>query len=99
MLPEKKREFLTVPVGSKFEIQHNRALADLATIFKASKNNSYKDESGEAILGAFARVRQVAAYAKIDATVSLAKSILEKEPSIVIFTYFVQVAKVRKHSI
>mmetsp|Transcript_22601 Transcript_22601/g.34453 ORF Transcript_22601/g.34453 Transcript_22601/m.34453 type:complete len:813 (+) Transcript_22601:174-2612(+) len=93
MLPEKKREFRTVPVGSKFEIQHNRALADLAAVFKASKSKYHKDESGEAVLGAFARVRQVAAYAKIDATVSLAKSILEEEPSIVIFTYFVQVAK------
>lgn len=53
------------------------------------------DDSGnnEAILGAFARLRQVAAFAKIDATVAIAKSILEEEPSIVIFSYFVAVAK------
>jgi SNF2 family DNA or RNA helicase len=47
----------------------------------------------EALLGSFSRLRLVASLAKVDATVALAKSILEKEGSIVIFTYFVKVAK------
>lgn len=45
------------------------------------------------ILGAFAKVRNIAAIAKIDATVALAKNILQVEPSVVIFTNFVDVAK------
>ena len=31
-LPQKVREFKTVPVGSKYEIQHNRALNELVSI-------------------------------------------------------------------
>jgi SNF2 family DNA or RNA helicase len=57
--------------------------------------NSQSDANNgnDAILGAFARLRQVAAFAKIDATVALVKSLLQEESSIVIFTYFVAVAK------
>jgi SNF2 family DNA or RNA helicase len=55
--------------------------------------DSQRNKDSEAILGAFMRLRQVASYSKIDATVALANSILEKEPSIVIFTNFVKVAK------
>eukprot|EP00979_Chaetoceros_neogracilis_P012421 scaffold3310_cov283-Chaetoceros_neogracile.AAC.3 len=91
-LPGKKREYMKVPVGSKYEIQHNRALNDLANIYKSFGSNT-KSDGNDAILGAFARLRQVAAFAKIDATVALAKNILKEEPSIVIFTYFVTVAK------
>jgi len=58
-----------------------------------SSSSAQNGGGNEAILGAFARLRQVAAFAKIDATVALAKSILQEEPSIVIFTYFVAVAK------
>ncbi len=49
-------------------------------------------------MGSFTRLRQIAALAKIDATVSLVKSILEDEgePSIVIFTFFVEVGKLMK---
>ena len=47
----------------------------------------------EALLGAFSRVRLIASLAKVDAAVALAKSILGKEGSIVVFTYFVNVAK------
>lgn len=52
-----------------------------------------REKGNEAILGAFSRVRLIAALAKIDATVSLAKNILQKESSVVIFSYFVDVAK------
>jgi ERCC4-related helicase len=57
-------------------------------------DQSTDDEvKSEAVLGAFQIVRLIASKAKVDATVSIAKSILEKESSIVIFTYFVDVAK------
>lgn len=65
-------------------------------IFKANIVQSMTDtdnDSNEAVLGAFARVRQVSSFAKVDATVALAKCILEKESSVVIFTFFVSVAK------
>jgi SNF2 family DNA or RNA helicase len=57
-------------------------------------DNSTEDEvKSEAVLGAFQIVRLIASRAKVDATVSIARSILETESSIVIFTYFVEVAK------
>mmetsp|Transcript_13269 Transcript_13269/g.24902 ORF Transcript_13269/g.24902 Transcript_13269/m.24902 type:complete len:314 (-) Transcript_13269:27-968(-) len=91
-LPEKVREYKTVPVGSKYEIQHNRALNELVVVYNSFSDSS-KDEGNDAILGAFMRLRQVAAFAKIDAAVALAKEILQTEPSIVIFTCFVAAAK------
>lgn len=60
------------------------------------KANIYKSRDSvgdDAILGAFARLRQVAAFAKVDATVSLTEQVLEEESSVVIFTYFVDAAK------
>lgn len=95
-LPPKLREFKVVPVSSKFQVQHNRALVDLANIFKSVDSGGCRNETGQdsdAILSAFGRVRQIAANAKVDAAVTLAQSILEEESSIVIFTYFVNVAK------
>lgn len=57
-------------------------------------DKSTEDEiKSEAVLGAFQVVRLIASRAKIDATVTMARSILESESSIVIFTYFVDVAK------
>mmetsp|Transcript_2223 Transcript_2223/g.4745 ORF Transcript_2223/g.4745 Transcript_2223/m.4745 type:complete len:203 (+) Transcript_2223:3-611(+) len=47
----------------------------------------------EAVLGAVQRLRVVCAAAKVDATVEMARSILNKEPAVVIFTSFAQVAK------
>jgi len=63
-----------------------------AGIYKSSSDFT-NDDGNEAILGAFSRLRQVAAFAKVDATVALAKEILQKEPSVVIFTCFVSAAK------
>jgi SNF2 family DNA or RNA helicase len=56
-------------------------------------NSTEDDVQSEAVLGAFQKVRFIASKAKIDATVSMARSILETESSIVIFTFFVDVAK------
>lgn len=49
--------------------------------------------NNEAILGAVQRVRIVCSHAKIDDTVDLARSILNKEPALVIFSNFTQMAK------
>ena len=55
--------------------------------------NSSINESHEAVLGAFTKVRIISSHAKVDASVALAKFILEKEGSVVIFTCFVTIAK------
>lgn len=60
---------------------------------KAYHTGGSFDKSGDAILAAVQRVRITGSFAKIDATVALAKEILENEPAIVIFTSFVAVAK------
>ena len=50
-------------------------------------------DMGEALLGLLQKVRFAASIAKVDAAVALALEILEKQPAIVIFTSFVNVAK------
>jgi SNF2 family DNA or RNA helicase len=47
----------------------------------------------EAVLGATQRLRVLCAFAKIEATVELTKTILESEPAVVIFTNFAKAAK------
>jgi len=91
-LPKKVREFKQVPVGSRFELQHTQAMLELADI-QRSLDSLDGDKGHDAILGSFSKVRLISAFSKVDATVALAKSILEKESSIVIFNYFVQVAR------
>jgi len=49
-LPGKKREYKTVPVGSKFEIQHNRALIDLVS-------DSYKTKRSVCVNRSCAKIR------------------------------------------
>jgi len=91
-LPPKSRQYKVVPVSSRHELQYSNAMNELA---KALKDNiDTKDNAQERILGIFTKVRQVAAYAKVDATVAIANKLLEKESSIVIFSFFVGVAKV-----
>jgi len=90
-LPKKTREYRKVPVSSRYEIQHTNAMRELANIVQSLTDAD--NDSNDAVLGAFARVRQVSSFAKVDATVALAKCILEKESSVVIFTFFVSVAK------
>jgi len=50
-------------------------------------------DNSKALLAAAERLRLVSALAKVDAGVSIAKKILEKEPAVVIFTSFVRAAK------
>jgi superfamily II DNA or RNA helicase len=49
--------------------------------------------NSEAVLGAVQKVRAVCAHAKVDATVELAKVILNQEPAVVIFSNFAEAAK------
>lgn len=51
------------------------------------------EDSGDLVLTAVQRVRQIGSFAKIDATVGLAKDVLQEQASVVIFTSFVSVAK------
>ena len=67
--------------------------ANLYKSMNSTATSNDNDTGTDAILGAFSRLRQVAAFAKVDAAVALAKSVLQVEPSVVIFTYFVDVAK------
>ena len=86
-LPSRTRVFQKVPVSSRRQLQHNQALQDLAKIHQTASKDS------EAILGAIQRLRMVGALGKIEASVRLALNVLEKEPAVVIFTTFVEVAK------
>jgi superfamily II DNA or RNA helicase len=88
-IPGQTRVFKEVPVSSRRQMQHQSALKELSKLYNQSKKSGDKD----ALLGAVQKVRMVGSLAKVEATVELAKSILENEPSIVIFTSFVEVAK------
>lgn len=89
-LPPMTKIFHDVPVSSRFQVQYEQAIKFLATVQANSNNINAKDE---AVLGAVQRLRVVCAHAKIEATVEMARRILDKEPAVVIFSYFAQVAK------
>ncbi len=90
-LPPRKREFRTVPVGPLQQQRYIQALKDLAKAYTASKEQCGGDS--EDTLTPFNRLRQVSSFAKVDAAVSIANSILNEESSIVLFTHFVDIAK------
>jgi len=90
-LPKKTREYRNIPVSSRHELKHTNAMRELANVVHSMIDKD--TDSNEALLGAFARVRQASSFAKVDATVALAECILEKEASVVIFTFFVSIAK------
>lgn len=52
-----------------------------------------RDDQQDAVLGAMQRLRVLCAFSKVGATVEFAKGILEKEPAVVIFSNFAEVAK------
>jgi len=89
-LPKHSREFVHAPVSSRRELQHTKALQDLAKVYN-SNGGAPRDD--HAVLGAVQKLRMVGSYAKIDATVQLAKKILETEAAVVIFTTFAEVCK------
>lgn len=87
-LPPQTREFKTVPVSSKSQLQHYAAVQDLAKVYQQNTGGN-----SDLVLGAVQRVRMVGSRAKIDAAVQLARDILAVESSVVIFSSFQQVAK------
>jgi Helicase conserved C-terminal domain len=87
-LPKQSRVFKEVPVSSRAQMRHNEAMQKLA---KAYENR--QESSQEAILGAVQNLRLIDSFAKVDATVEIAKDVLIKEAAVVIFTSFVDVAK------
>lgn len=89
-LPPKTREFKQVPVSSRHQLQHDSALNELAKVYNTTGNF---ENSGDLVLTAVQRVRQIGSFAKIDATVAVAKLVLLEQPAVVIFTSFVTVAK------
>ena len=89
-LPPKTREFKQVPVSSRYQLQHDSALNELAKVYNTT--GSFEN-SGDMVLTAVQRVRQIGSFAKIDATVAVAKLVLLEQPAVVIFTSFVTVAK------
>jgi len=87
-LPPQTRVFQHVPVSSRCQMQHNQALQKLAKVYENRRSDNY-----DAVLGAVQNLRMVDSLAKVDATVQVAKQVLQEEPAIVIFTSFLQVAK------
>ncbi|KAG7349376.1 DNA/RNA helicase, superfamily II, SNF2 family protein [Nitzschia inconspicua] len=87
-LPPMTNVMHDVPVSSRYQIQYEKAVKDLASV-----HANAKQLQDEAVLGAVQRVRITCAHAKIDAAVNLARTILNKEPALVIFSSFVEVAK------
>jgi superfamily II DNA or RNA helicase len=95
-LPPMKRETRRVPVSASFQKQYNDKVKNLAKLKEAMKTN--KNLDNKALLGSTQELRVSCAFAKIGATVEVAKKILEDEPSIVIFTNFAKAAKsMNKH--
>ncbi|GKY97016.1 hypothetical protein MPSEU_000660400 [Mayamaea pseudoterrestris] len=92
-LPPKTRVIHNVPVSAKCQLQHTHALKDLARVYHATPAPGSTVDKNDSILGAVQKVRLVGSFAKVDATVQLAQQTLEKEPAVVIFTSFVDVAK------
>lgn len=93
-LSPKKREYKKIPVSSRYELRYNQTLKDLANTFSfLQANPNLHDSVDNGILAPFNKLRQVSSFAKMDATVALADSILKEEESIVIFSSFVDVAK------
>ena len=95
-LPPMKRETRNVPVSASFQKQYNEKVKNLAQLKEAMKSN--KDLDNKALLGSTQELRVICTFAKIGATVEVAKKILEDEASIVIFTNFAKAASsIYKH--
>ena len=89
-LPKQTRIKKTVFVSSKSQMRHNDAMRKLSLIYENRSSDPFQQE---AILGAVQNMRLVDSFAKVTATVEVAREVLRKEPAVVIFTSFVDVAK------
>jgi SNF2 family DNA or RNA helicase len=88
-LPKQTRYKKTVFVSSRSQMKHNDAMNKLSLIY----SNRQDPLQQEAILGAVQNIRLVDSFAKVTATVEVAREVLRKEAAVVIFTSFVDVAK------
>jgi SNF2 family DNA or RNA helicase len=91
-LPPQTRIVKKVPVSSRMQAQHDRALNELAKIYKTNMD-SRSAVGNDAVLGATQRLRMVSSLAKTDAAIELSLAVLNQEAAIVVFTSFVEVAK------
>ncbi|GAX13870.1 hypothetical protein FisN_5Lh235 [Fistulifera solaris] len=91
-LPPQTRLVKKVPVSSRMQAQHDRALNELAKIYKANMD-SRSAVGNDAVLGATQKLRMVSSLAKTDAAIELSLAVLNQEAAIVVFTSFVEVAK------
>jgi SNF2 family DNA or RNA helicase len=89
-LPPMKHETRTVPVSARFHNQYKEKVKNMASLKDAIKTNP--ELNNNALMGATQDLRVICAFAKIGATVEIAKDILEVEPSVVIFTNFAKAA-------
>ena len=87
-LPKQTRVKKQVFVSSRSEMRHNDAMRKLSMIYE-NRSDPFQQE---AILGAVQNMRLVDSFAKVAATVEVAREVLRKEPAVVIFTSFVDVA-------
>jgi len=92
-LPPQTRVQHKVMVSSRAQLQHTQALQKLAKVYHNRNSSSDNSNNQEAILGAVQNLRMVDSLAKVDATVQTCQKVLEKEPAVVVFTSFQQVAK------
>jgi SNF2 family DNA or RNA helicase len=88
-LPKQTRVKKCVFVSSRSQMRHNDAMRKLSMVYE----NRQDPHQQEAILGAVQNMRLVDSFAKVAATVEVAREVLRKEAAIVIFTSFVDVAK------
>ena len=88
-LPKQTRVKKTVFVSSKSQMRHDDAMRKLSLVYE-NRNDPFQQE---AILGAVQNMRLVDSFAKVAATVEVAREVLRKEAAVVIFTSFVDVAK------
>lgn len=86
-LPPHTRTTRKIPVSSRNELIHKEGLQRLSKAYFQDRGHN-----PDALLGAFQNLRLSDAWAKVDATVQVAKEILERQPAVVVFTSFQQIA-------
>jgi SNF2 family DNA or RNA helicase len=92
-LPPMNNVFHDVSVSRSSQLEYRQAITVLAKTHANATSGVRNNVGEEAVLGAMQSLRLVCARSKIDATVELARSILDEQPALVIFTSFARVAK------
>lgn len=92
-LPPMENVFHDIPVSRSFQNEYSQAILVLAKTHANATSAMKNNVNEEAVLGAMQKLRMVCARSKVDAAVELARSVLQEEPAVVIFTSFATVAK------